>query len=121
MLFFGSFCCCSCTTEVASRDNIRLTWHTSSYNKMGQTNVSTPYKLKGSKQKHFLQKGNRGRGVFFHGVVPLSSVECPGLSKVECCCRKSPPTWLVSDGYSAWHFFTDGIFNIKYPWTSHLL
>ena len=24
--------------------------------------------------------------------------------------RKSPPTWLVSASYSAWHFFTDGVF-----------
>ena len=24
--------------------------------------------------------------------------------------RKSPPTWLVTASYSAWHFFTDGIF-----------
>ena len=33
-----------------------------------------------------------------------------GLSKVASCRRKSPPTWLVSAGYSAWHFFTNGIF-----------
>ena len=26
------------------------------------------------------------------------------------CQRKSPPTWLLSAGYSAWHFFTDGVF-----------
>ena len=64
-VFSFSFCHCSCTTEVASRDTIRLTWHTSSYNKMGQTNISTPYKLKGSKQKQFLQKGNRGWGGIF--------------------------------------------------------
>ena len=24
--------------------------------------------------------------------------------------EKSPPTWLVSASYSAWHFFMDGIF-----------
>ena len=30
----------------------------------------------------------------------------PGLSKVAGCQRKSPSTWLVSAGYSAWHFFT---------------
>ena len=34
----------------------------------------------------------------------------PGLSKVASFRRKSPPTWLVSAGYSALHFFTDGIF-----------
>ena len=33
-----------------------------------------------------------------------------GLSKVASLQRKSPPTWLVSAGYSAWHFFTDGVF-----------
>ena len=33
-----------------------------------------------------------------------------GLSKVSGCRWKSPPTWLVSTGYSAWHFFTDDIF-----------
>ena len=32
------------------------------------------------------------------------------LSKVAGCRRKLPPTWLESVGYSAWHFFTDGIF-----------
>ena len=40
-----------------------------------------------------------------------------GLSKVAGCWRKSPPTWLVSASYSAWHFFTDGVFQIKYPLT----
>ena len=33
-----------------------------------------------------------------------------GLSKVAGCWQKSPPTWLVLAGYSAWHFFTDGTF-----------
>ena len=33
-----------------------------------------------------------------------------GLSKEAGCQRKSPPIWLVSAGYSAWHFFTDGVF-----------
>ena len=33
-----------------------------------------------------------------------------GLSKAAGCRRKLPPTWLVSAGYSAWHFFTDGVF-----------
>ena len=33
-----------------------------------------------------------------------------GLSKVAGCRRKSPPTWLVLAGYSAWHFFTNSIF-----------
>ena len=43
------------------------------------------------------------------------------LSKVAGCWPKSPPTWLVLAGYYAWHFFTDGVFYIKYPWTGHLL
>ena len=34
----------------------------------------------------------------------------PGLLKVAGCWRKSPPTWIVLAGYSAWHFFTDGVF-----------
>ena len=36
----------------------------------------------------------------------------PGLSKVAGCFRKSPftCTWFVMAGYSAWHFFTDGVF-----------
>ena len=33
---------------------------------------------------------------------------CPGLSKVEYCWRKSPPTWLLTAGYSAWPFFFYG-------------
>ena len=32
-----------------------------------------------------------------------------GLSKLAVCWRKSPLTWLVSTGYSAWHFITDGV------------
>ena len=41
----------------------------------------------------------------------------PGLSKVAGCRNKSPPTWLVSAGYSAWHFFTDDAFlNKNIPW-----
>ena len=35
-----------------------------------------------------------------------------GLSKVAGCQWKSPPTWLVLAGYSARHFFTDGVFSI---------
>lgn len=31
------------------------------------------------------------------------------------------PTWLVSASYSTWHFSTNGVFEIKYPWTSRLL
>ena len=31
-----------------------------------------------------------------------------GLSKRAGCWRKSPSTWLVSAGYSAWHFFANG-------------
>ena len=41
--------------------------------------------------------------------------------KVAGCHQKSPPTWLELTGYSAWHFFMDGFFKIKYPWTGHLL
>ena len=33
-----------------------------------------------------------------------------GLSKVAGCWRKSLPTLLVLAGYSAWHFFMDGVF-----------
>ena len=33
-----------------------------------------------------------------------------GLSKVAGCRQKLLPTWLVPAGYSAWHFFTDGVF-----------
>ena len=45
----------------------------------------------------------------------------PGLSKETGCWRKSPPTWLVSAGYSDWHFLKDGVFLNKYPWTGRLL
>ena len=34
---------------------------------------------------------------------------------------KIKPTWVVSAAYSAWHFSTDGLFEIKYPWTGRLL
>ena len=43
-----------------------------------------------------------------------------GLSKVAGCQGKSPPSWLVSACYSAWHFFTNGFFYKKYPWTGRL-
>ena len=43
------------------------------------------------------------------------------LSKVASCWWKSLPTWAVSAGYSAWHFFMDGVFLKKYPWTGCLL
>ena len=33
-----------------------------------------------------------------------------GLSKVAGCRRIALPTWLVSASYSAWNFFTDGVF-----------
>ena len=33
-----------------------------------------------------------------------------GLSKVAGCRRKLQPTWLVSAGYSPWHFLTDRVF-----------
>ena len=51
----------------------------------------------------------------------ILSTEVTGLSKVDGCRRKSPPTWLVSASYSARHFFMDGVFKIEYPWTGHLL
>ena len=57
-------------------------------------------------------------------TYPLSNefhLRSVGLSKVAGCRRKSPPTWLVSAGYSAWHFFTGSVFFKKYPWTGHLL
>ena len=44
-----------------------------------------------------------------------------GLSEVACYWQKWPPTWLVLTSYSAWHFFTDGVFWIKYPLTGCLL
>ena len=43
------------------------------------------------------------------------------LSKIAGCQRKSLTTWLVLASYSAWHFFTDGVFQIEYPWTGRLL
>ena len=43
------------------------------------------------------------------------------LSKGAGCWWKSLPAWLVSAGYSAWHFFMDGVFLKKYPWTGCLL
>ena len=43
-------------------------------------------------------------------VPSLNPHPCSGLSKVAGCQQKSPPTWLVSSGYSAWHFFMDGVF-----------
>ena len=63
-------------------------------------------------------------GIIFKSTVQLSfkqnlflkflkNSEFPylsGLSKVTGCRRKSPPTWLVSAGYSAWHFFMDVVF-----------
>lgn len=45
----------------------------------------------------------------------------PVLSKVASYQQKSLPTRLVSATYSVWHFFTDGAFKIKYPWTGCLL
>ena len=43
------------------------------------------------------------------------------LSKVGGCRQKPPPTWLVSAGYSAWHFFPDGVLKINYPCTGRLV
>ena len=45
---------------------------------------------------------------FFAGVNNINcyASSCTsGLSKVAGCRQKLPPTWLVSAGYSAWHFF----------------
>ena len=45
------------------------------------------------------------------GMIKNFLVHRPaGLSKVAGCRQISLPTWLVSAGYSAWHFFMDGIF-----------
>jgi len=44
-----------------------------------------------------------------------------GLSKVAGCWQKLLPTWLVSAGYSAWHFFTGDVFLKQYLWTGRLL
>ena len=41
--------------------------------------------------------------------IEKNVIMCPGLSKVVGCWRKSPPTWLVFAGFSAWHFFTDDV------------
>ena len=63
MLFFCSFCRRSCTTEVASRDTIRLTWHTSSYNKMGQKHISTcTIQIEGIQAKTFPPKRKQRAG-----------------------------------------------------------
>ena len=45
------------------------------------------------------------------------SLEETGVSKEAGCQQKSLPTWLISAGYSAWHFFTNSVFSIEYPWT----
>jgi len=49
-----------------------------------------------------------------HGTFGIRFRNCflpsSGLSKVAGCWQKSPPTWLVSAGYSAWHFFMDMAF-----------
>ena len=61
---------------------------------------------------------------FFYGVldwIVLILVWFDRVVKGASCRRKSAPTWLVSTGYSAWHFFMDGVFTIKYPWTGRLL
>ena len=39
------------------------------------------------------------------------------VSKEAGCRQKSLPTWLISAGYSAWHFFINSVFSIEYPWT----
>ena len=44
-----------------------------------------------------------------HGIDPKHGL-ISGLSKVASCQQKTLPTWLVWAGYSAWQFFTDGIF-----------
>ena len=41
---------------------------------------------------------------------PAKNILTPGLSKVAGWRQKLLPTWLVLAGYSAWHFFTDGVF-----------
>ena len=48
--------------------------------------------------------------VLFNKNASLANKRPAGLSKVAGCQRKWLPTWLVSASYSAWHFFTDGVF-----------
>ena len=43
-------------------------------------------------------------------LLSLILLAWAGLSKVASCQGESPPTWLISASYSAWHFFKDGIF-----------
>ena len=49
-------------------------------------------------------------GRFRHKKHVCNAVIPAGLSRVAGCWQKSLPTWLVSAGYSAWNFVTDGIF-----------
>ena len=40
----------------------------------------------------------------------VQTLDSARLSKVAGCRRKLLPTWLVMASYSAWHFFTNGVF-----------
>ena len=42
-----------------------------------------------------------------------------GLKGLNSCRAKIASICLVLAGYSAWHFFTDGISQIKYHWAGH--
>ena len=46
----------------------------------------------------------------FFGSTPKKLEGFAGLSKIAGCRGKLAPTWLVSAGYSTWHFFMDGVF-----------
>ena len=95
--------------------------------KSDQHQLSPTYNLTSSKEKvaridQMIMKGERlwflviYLNLFSKEMYMKNSLENlyvdidPGLSKVASCRRKSPPTWKVSAGYSAWHFFTDSVF-----------
>ena len=48
--------------------------------------------------------------IFYAVFRACISLVISRLLKVASCRRKLPPIWLVSASYSAWHFFTDGVF-----------
>ena len=81
-------------------------------------------KLRANHQKMYTPPENKAlsdinKVSYFILLLSLNTVT--GLSEVAGCRRKLPPTWLVSAGYSVWHFFTDSVFYIKFPWTVCLL
>ena len=81
-------------------------------------------KLRANHQKMYTPPENKAlsdinKVCYFILLLSLNTVT--GLSEVADCWQKSLPTWLVSADYSVWQFFTDGVFNIEYPWTGCLL